>query len=65
MARTLRISRGSRDVFLTSAARQAGLVIPHGAAVSQLGASMIARGDGGLDHSALPAPAEELSGRGN
>lgn len=47
----------------TAAAREAGVVIPLGAAVSQLVAAMVARGDGGLDHSGLLALVEQLSGR--
>jgi 2-hydroxy-3-oxopropionate reductase len=49
--------------IVTAAARQAGAVIPLGAAVAQLLASLHARGDGGLDHSALLKLVEELSGR--
>jgi 2-hydroxy-3-oxopropionate reductase len=46
-----------------TAAREAGVVIPLGALVSQLVAALVARGDGGLDHSALLRLVEELSGR--
>jgi 2-hydroxy-3-oxopropionate reductase len=49
--------------IVTAAARDAGAVIPLGAAVAQLLASLQARGDGGLDHSALLKLVEELSGR--
>jgi 2-hydroxy-3-oxopropionate reductase len=49
--------------IVTAAAREAGAVIPLGAAVAQLLASLHARGDGGLDHSALLKLVEELSGR--
>jgi 2-hydroxy-3-oxopropionate reductase len=49
--------------IVTSAARAAGVVIPLGAAVGQLVAAMVARGDGGLDHSALLKLVQELSGR--
>lgn len=49
--------------IVTSAAREAGVVIPLGAVVSQLVAAMVARGDGGLDHSGLLALVQELSGR--
>jgi 2-hydroxy-3-oxopropionate reductase len=49
--------------IVTSAAREAGVVIPLGAAVAQLVAAMVARGDGGLDHSGLLRLVEELSGR--
>jgi 2-hydroxy-3-oxopropionate reductase len=46
-----------------AAAREAGVVTPLGALVTQLVASTLARGDGGLDHSALLKLVEELSGR--
>ncbi len=49
--------------IVTSAAREAGVTIPLGAAVAQLVAAMVARGDGGLDHSGLLKLALELSGR--
>jgi 2-hydroxy-3-oxopropionate reductase len=49
--------------IVTSAAREAGVVIPLGALVSQLVAAMVARGDGGLDHSGLLKLVTELSGR--
>jgi 2-hydroxy-3-oxopropionate reductase len=49
--------------IVTAAAREAGVVIPLGAAVAQLVASLQARGDGGLDHSALLKLVERLSGR--
>jgi 2-hydroxy-3-oxopropionate reductase len=49
--------------ILTAAARDAGAVIPLGAAVAQLLASLQASGDGGLDHSALLKLVERLSGR--
>ena len=49
--------------IVQSAAREAGVVIPLGAVVSQLVAAMVARGDGGLDHSGLLKLALELSGR--
>ncbi|HWD42945.1 MAG TPA: 2-hydroxy-3-oxopropionate reductase [Actinomycetota bacterium] len=49
--------------IVTAAAREAGAVIPLGAAIAQLLASLQARGDGGLDHSALLKLVEELSGR--
>ena len=48
---------------MTSAAREAGVTIPLGAVVAQLVAAMVARGDGGLDHSGLLKLAQELSGR--
>ncbi|HZO67407.1 MAG TPA: 2-hydroxy-3-oxopropionate reductase [Kribbellaceae bacterium] len=49
--------------IVTSAAREAGVVIPLGALVAQLMASAKAAGDGGLDHSALLRGVERLSGR--
>ncbi|MCE3552787.1 2-hydroxy-3-oxopropionate reductase [Pseudonocardia sp. RS11V-5] len=49
--------------IVTSAAREAGVVIPLGAAVAQLVAALVARGDGGLDHSGLLKLVDELSGR--
>jgi 2-hydroxy-3-oxopropionate reductase len=49
--------------IVTAAAREAGAVIPLGAAVAQLLASLQAGGDGGLDHSALLKLVERLSGR--
>jgi 2-hydroxy-3-oxopropionate reductase len=49
--------------IVQSAAREAGVTIPLGAVVSQLVASLVARGDGGLDHSGLLKLVEELSGR--
>jgi 2-hydroxy-3-oxopropionate reductase len=50
--------------IVTAAAREAGVVIPLGAAVVQLVASLNAQGDGALDHSALLKLVEQLSGRG-
>jgi len=49
--------------IVQAAAREAGVVIPLGAVVSQLVAALVARGDGGLDHSGLFKLVEELSGR--
>ena len=49
--------------IVQSAAREAGVVTPLGAVVGQLVAAMVARGDGGLDHSGLLKLIEELSGR--
>jgi 2-hydroxy-3-oxopropionate reductase len=50
--------------IVTSAAREAGVVIPLGAVVAQLVAALVARGDGGLDHSGLLKLVAELSGTG-
>jgi 2-hydroxy-3-oxopropionate reductase len=59
-----RIDLHHKDLgIVTSAAREAGVVIPLGAAVAQLMASMRAQGHGGLDHSALLLLVEELSGQ--
>jgi 2-hydroxy-3-oxopropionate reductase len=49
--------------IVQAAAREAGVVIPLGAVVSQLVAAPVARGDGALDHSGLFKLVEELSGR--
>jgi 2-hydroxy-3-oxopropionate reductase len=49
--------------IVTAAARKAGVAIPLGAVVAQLIGSLNSRGSGGLDHSALFAQVEELSGR--
>ena len=49
--------------IVQSAAREAGVAIPLGAVVSQLVAALVARGDGGLDHSGLCKLVTELSGR--
>ena len=49
--------------IVTAAARQAGITVPLGAAVAQLVTSLVARGDGGLDHSGLFKLTAELSGR--
>ena len=49
--------------IVSSAAREAGVIIPLGAVVSQLVAATVARGDGGLDHSALLKLVQEMSGR--
>jgi 2-hydroxy-3-oxopropionate reductase len=49
--------------IVTSAAREAGVVIPLGAVVAQLVGALVARGDGGLDHSGLLKLVAELSGR--
>ncbi|WP_422770101.1 2-hydroxy-3-oxopropionate reductase [Plantactinospora sp. WMMC1484] len=59
-----RIDLHHKDMgIVTSAAREAGVVIPLGAAVAQLIAALRAQGDGGLDHSALLKLVEQLSGR--
>ena len=59
-----RIALHHKDLgIVTSAAREAGVVIPVGAVVAQLMASLRATGDGGLDHSALLRGVLRLSGR--
>jgi 2-hydroxy-3-oxopropionate reductase len=59
-----RIDLHHKDLgIVTSAAREAGVVIPLGAVVAQLMASARANGDGGLDHSALLRGVLRLSGR--
>jgi 2-hydroxy-3-oxopropionate reductase len=49
--------------IVQSAARQAGVVLPLGATVAQLMASLTAQGHGGLDHTALLQLVDQLSGR--
>jgi len=59
-----RIALHDKDMgIVTAAAREAGVVIPLGALVAQLVASLKAQGDGGLDHSALLKLVAQLSGR--
>jgi 2-hydroxy-3-oxopropionate reductase len=59
-----RIDLHHKDMgIVTSAAREAGVVLPVGAIVAQLMASARANGDGGLDHSALLRGVERLAGR--
>jgi 2-hydroxy-3-oxopropionate reductase len=59
-----RINLHHKDMgIVTSAAREAGVVIPLGALAAQLMASARASGDGDLDHSALLRGVERLSGR--
>jgi 2-hydroxy-3-oxopropionate reductase len=59
-----RIDLHHKDMgIVTSAAREAGVVLPVGAVVAQLMASARANGDGQLDHSALLRGVERLSGR--
>ena len=59
-----RIDLHHKDMgIVTSAAREAGVVIPMGALAAQLMSSARANGDGGLDHSALLRGVERLSGR--
>jgi 2-hydroxy-3-oxopropionate reductase len=59
-----RVALHDKDLgIVTAAAREAGVVIPLGALVAQLIASLKAQGDGGLDHSALLKLIAQLSGR--
>jgi 2-hydroxy-3-oxopropionate reductase len=59
-----RIDLHHKDMgIVTSAAREAGVVVPVAALVAQLMASARANGDGGLDHSALLRGVERLSGQ--
>jgi 2-hydroxy-3-oxopropionate reductase len=59
-----RIALHHKDMgIVTSAAREAGVVLPVGAIVAQLMASANAVGDGGLDHSGLLRGVQRLSGR--
>jgi len=58
-----RIAFHPKDMgIVTSAAREAGVVVPVAALVAQLMASALANGDGGLDHSGLLRGVERLSG---
>lgn len=59
-----RLALHNKDLgIVTAAARQAGITVPLGSAVAQLVTSLVARGDGGLDHSGLFKLTNELSGR--
>jgi 2-hydroxy-3-oxopropionate reductase len=59
-----RIALHNKDLGIaTSAAREAGVVIPLGAVVAQLMTSALTSGDGGLDHSALLRGVLRLSGK--
>jgi 2-hydroxy-3-oxopropionate reductase len=58
-----RIALHHKDMgIVTSAAREAGVVVPLGSLVAQLMASALANGDGQLDHSGLLRGVERLSG---
>jgi 2-hydroxy-3-oxopropionate reductase len=58
-----RVALHHKDMgIVTSAAREAGVVLPAGNLVATLMASALAVGDGGLDHSALLRGVERLSG---
>jgi 2-hydroxy-3-oxopropionate reductase len=59
-----RIDLHHKDMgIVTSAAREAGVILPVGAIAAQLMASARACGDGGLDHSALLRGVERLAGQ--
>ncbi|MBD8011938.1 2-hydroxy-3-oxopropionate reductase [Microbacterium sp. Re1] len=59
-----RLALHNKDLgIVTAAARGAGVSVPLGSAVAQLVTSLVARGDGGLDHSGLLKLTAELSGR--
>jgi 2-hydroxy-3-oxopropionate reductase len=59
-----RIDLHHKDMgIVTSAARDAGVVLPVGALTAELMASARACGDGGLDHSALLRGVDRLNGR--
>ncbi|TNC22499.1 2-hydroxy-3-oxopropionate reductase [Amycolatopsis alkalitolerans] len=59
-----RVELHDKDLgIVQAAAREAGVVIPLGAAVAQLMASLKAQGHGGLDHGALLKLVAQLSGR--
>jgi 2-hydroxy-3-oxopropionate reductase len=59
-----RIDLHHKDLgIVTSAAREAGVVVPVGALVAQLMVSARANGDGGLDHSGLLRGVQRLSGK--
>jgi 2-hydroxy-3-oxopropionate reductase len=61
-----RIALHHKDMgIVTSAAREAGVIIPLGSVVAQLMASAIANGEGALDHSGLLLGVERLSGSGS
>ncbi|GAA5203086.1 2-hydroxy-3-oxopropionate reductase [Microbacterium jejuense] len=59
-----RLALHNKDLgIVTAAARRAGITVPLGSAVAQFVTSLVARGDGGLDHSGLFKLTAELSGR--
>ena len=49
--------------IMMAAARDAGVIVPLGAVVTQLMASLVAQGHGNLDNTALLKLIEELSGK--
>ncbi|HYO19954.1 MAG TPA: NAD-binding protein, partial [Dermatophilaceae bacterium] len=59
-----RIDLHHKDMgIVTSAAREAGVVLPLGAMVAQLMQSARQNGDGGLDHSALLRGVLRINGK--
>lgn len=59
-----RLALHNKDMgIVTSAAREAGVVLPLGALVAQLVTSTVACGDGALDHSALYNGVQRLAGK--
>ncbi|ALD65170.1 tartronate semialdehyde reductase [Arthrobacter sp. LS16] len=59
-----RLALHNKDMgIVTSAAREAGVVLPLGALVAQLVTSTVASGDGALDHSGLFRGVQRLSGK--
>ncbi|MDF0514434.1 2-hydroxy-3-oxopropionate reductase [Agromyces sp. H3Y2-19a] len=59
-----RLALHNKDLgIVTAAARRAGITVPLGSAVAQLVTSLVARGDGGLDHSGLFKLTAALAGR--
>jgi 2-hydroxy-3-oxopropionate reductase len=59
-----RLALHNKDLgIVTAAARSVGVTVPLGSAVAQLVTSLVARGDGGLDHSGLFKLTTELAGR--
>ena len=59
-----RLALHNKDMgIVTSAAREAGVILPLGALVAQLVSSTVASGDGSLDHSGLFRGVQRLSGK--
>ena len=59
-----RLALHNKDLgIVTAAAREAGVAVPLGGAVAQLVTSIVAQGDGGLDHSGLFKQVLASSGR--
>ncbi|HCJ54227.1 NAD-binding protein, partial [Glutamicibacter sp.] len=59
-----RLALHNKDMgIVTSAAREAGVVMPLGALVAQLVTSTVASGDGALDHSGLFRGVQRLAGK--